>query len=148
MLCPRCEVPLVPEVIGTTPMPAGPGAYRSGASYDLADPRTREIDRCPECGGVWLDAGEMEPGLQQVAPRRGSVRLPHRVAGPSVESGHPRMRCLRCNALMPTIRSGAAPQVVYDRCPACNGLWFDGGELRHFAQPVASLLALILKEFG
>lgn len=47
--CPRCSVALVEEAVENV-----------------------KIDRCPQCNGVWLDAGELEQ-LQRVNKGRGAT---------------------------------------------------------------------------
>lgn len=136
------------EVIGTAEIQTPTGPFRSGPGYDLADPRIREVDRCPACGGTWFDAGEVEPGLREIAPDPGRARfyrLTHRK--PEPVDGEPVAVCPRCLVPMQAIRSGAAPDVIYDRCPQCRGVWFDARELVRFAGPVQSLLALLNREF-
>lgn len=152
IICPRCQGGLEAEVIGSTES-ARPGPFRDGAPHDLLDPRVREIDRCPACGGVWFDAGELAVGLREIAGEAavrptGRLRaLAERRRPMVLEGGCEPARCPRCDKLMLVIRSGAAPDVVYARCPGCQGVWFDRGQLRQLAEPLPSALALILDEF-
>ena len=60
-LCPRCEVSLAP---------VSPGAAREVV-----------IDRCPDCFGFWLDAGELE-SIQSLAGRLDSEILRKMTAVP------------------------------------------------------------------
>ncbi len=60
-----------------------------------------EFDMCPNCGGIWLDATELE-GLFGT------------------------MVCPKCASLM-TVRE--MHDVEYDLCPKCGGVWLDRGEL-------------------
>lgn len=42
---------------------------KCGANLTTVDRDHVSVDACPECGGVWLDAGELEL-LQKVKPHR------------------------------------------------------------------------------
>jgi uncharacterized protein len=42
--------------------PSGMRCPKCGGALEAADFQGVEIDRCKACGGVWLDAGEMERG--------------------------------------------------------------------------------------
>jgi Zn-finger nucleic acid-binding protein len=110
---------------------------------DDADPV--EIDVCPTCHGVWLDAKELsklddnffvdveEIEFKDVAPTESDVQL----------------CCPRC-AGAPPLRKVSPSQyqgVVVDTCPNCKGFWLDRGELEkmHHASDqalIASLLSL------
>lgn len=151
MVCPSCAVELAPEVIGATES-VRVGPFRDGAPYDLLDPRMREIDRCLQCGGIWFDAGELVVGLREIAGEVAAqptkrLRALAAITGPVLLQGQPTCSCPRCEALMQTLRCGAAPAVVYARCPGCQGVWFGSGQLRQLAEPLPSALALILREF-
>ena len=78
-----------------------------------------EIDVCFDCGGIWLDEGELEA----LAGRGGAELL---AESRPVRRG-PRRRCLRCGRRMRRFRLGGEPGIVIDRCRC--GIWFDHGEL-------------------
>ncbi len=92
------------------------------------------VDRCPGCGGIWLDAGELK-GLLSRARRRSDRELELQERS---ERAAERARtvdvaglCPRCQQpLLPSITGG----VEVDRCRHCGGLFFDGGELRLLVQ--------------
>jgi Zn-finger nucleic acid-binding protein len=85
-----------------------------------------EIDYCQECGGVWLDAGELElllGDMEQVTRLLDSFSL-------SRQSGEEIHKCPLCRKKMQKIRAGTgADAPLIDRCPSNEGLWFDRGEL-------------------
>ena len=85
-----------------------------------------EIDRCPACGGTWLDAGE----LQMLTERAGVDvgELSHALER-SRDGRRVRRRCPRCAATLREIHAGREQRAVLDRCPRGDGLWFDRGEL-------------------
>jgi len=83
-----------------------------------------EADHCADCGGVWLDAGELEL-LSQLT---GGLDAPpeSRAAG---EGAEVRRRCPICRAWMEKRATVTAPPVVWDACPRGHGVWFDRNEL-------------------
>ncbi len=88
---------------------------------------TFEVDICSACGGLWLDAKELnrlddnffvdveELDLEEVEPS-------HKDAG---------LKCPRCEEqpLLSKVRSRINKDVVLDTCPSCKGFWLDSGEL-------------------
>lgn len=97
MNCPRCEsVMLVYELQGV------------------------EIDYCEECGGIWLDAGELERLLQD---RAEDVMSNFEVIKHSKE---PKLRCPACGKKMEKVICG---NTQLDKCKKGHGIWFDEGEL-------------------
>src|SRR5438477_2761590 len=81
------------------------------------------IDTCKTCKGVWLDRGKIY--LFSRRPRRLEESL-----AADVSAGRPSERhCPRCAEpleVVPFLRPG----LEVDRCPHCEGYWFDAGELR------------------
>lgn len=82
-----------------------------------------EVDYCAACGGVWLDAGELE--LLYGDARQCALCLS---GGEAREAGEKR-RCPRCGRRMRAERSTGPRPVTFDRCPQGDGLWLDHGEL-------------------
>lgn len=86
-----------------------------------------EIDFCGDCGGIWLDAGELELLLgdaEQTERLLNSFKIDTRSAE------KPR-KCPICLKKMQKIIVGpATPPLVIDKCRRGHGLWFDKGELQ------------------
>lgn len=83
-----------------------------------------ELDRCPTCGGLWFDFGE----LSRVARREAALEL---------IGGHSSRRCAFCRiSLEPALLPGAIP---VETCTACRGIYLDAGELEEFAGGPISL---------
>lgn len=108
MKCPRCHEPLL-----------------------VLDLDGVEIDRCPGCGGMWLDPGELDTlgelaGLGEHCGHDFVVRS----AAPAASQGSagPCPRCRR--RLSPFAWPGVAG-LQLDRCPRGHGWWFDPAELGH-----------------
>jgi Zn-finger nucleic acid-binding protein len=84
-----------------------------------------EIDYCLACGGVWLDAGEIEllldsrPEAEKLLAQLGE--RPNRQAGSR--------KCPICLKKMEIISISPKDKVQIDHCRKNHGLWFDRGEL-------------------
>ena len=93
------------------------------------------VDSCSHCGGVWLDAGELE-AVQAAqdsdfrdVPTAGAmdnVRAAEAMARAAEEA--PR-NCVVCNSGLEQREYAYASQVVIDKCPKGHGMWLDKGEL-------------------
>jgi len=93
-------------------------------TLELADV---EIDHCFDCGGIWLDAGELELLL---ADAEQAKRLIHsfKIDAQSTEK---KRKCPICLKKMDKIIVTAAEKpLLIDRCGKGDGLWFDKGELK------------------
>ncbi|MHC4153978.1 MAG: TFIIB-type zinc ribbon-containing protein [Planctomycetota bacterium] len=93
-------------------------------TLELADV---EIDYCTDCGGIWLDVGELELLLdnpQQAKQLLDSFKVDAKC------SEKPR-KCPICGKKMQKIVGGdSTPTLLLDKCARGDGLWFDKGELQ------------------
>ncbi len=117
--CPRCHGPLAGcEFEGTT------------------------VEMCGRCGGQWLGPEDLRalidarnaawsqkdleafrhPGLQGVPLADLREDLP----------------CPSCGETMTAFNYGGDSGIILDRCPACGGIWLDGGELDKVQMAVAA----------
>ena len=102
MICPVCENPLV-----------------------VLELDQIEIDHCLNCGGIWLDAGELELLLETDEERKRFGKL--LVEDESVnEKKYP---CPICNKKMGKVYVGEEKKILIDKCKKNHGLWLDKGEL-------------------
>lgn len=115
-MCPECKEPLI--------------------AFELEGV---EIDRCVNCGGTWLDAGELE----MIAERAGAEPGGFTEAISAKEKVRKsRRRCPRCRRRLTVVvvggeapapgaggETGSSP-VELDHCPRGHGLWFDRGEMK------------------
>jgi uncharacterized protein len=104
-----------------------------------------EIDACPSCRGVWLDAKElakiddnffvdveaMELEAAEASAEDRDLRCPRCEGAPRLDKVHPRQ----------------FRKLIIDKCPACRGYWLDRGELEKIQDVsdkllVASLLSV------
>lgn len=86
-----------------------------------------EIDHCTDCGGIWLDAGEVEMLLGE--PEKASQLLDSfKTDHTSTEKSR---KCPICMKKMRKIIVGSSkPVLLIDKCRRGDGLWFDKGELK------------------
>ena len=82
-----------------------------------------EIDYCPESGGIWLDAGELEVLFED---RDAADELISSLTEDTT-SREKKLRCPICRKKMEKVL--VENKVLIDRCRKGHGLWFDEGEL-------------------
>jgi Zn-finger nucleic acid-binding protein len=86
-----------------------------------------EVDHCFGCGGIWLDAGELELLIDD--PIRSAELLESFKI--DKECTEAKRKCPICYRKMEKAVVGAEkPQLLIDRCRKRHGLWFDSGELQ------------------
>lgn len=86
-----------------------------------------EVDYCLECGGIWLDAGELEQLLGD-SNEATAVINSFKVQPRSQERAR---KCPICLKKMKKIIAGErTPVLLIDQCVKGHGLWFDKGELQ------------------
>jgi len=94
-------------------------------TLELADV---EIDHCTDCGGIWLDAGELELLLGE--PGKSKQLLDSFKIDP--DSSEKVRKCPICDKKMLKIVIGSSePALLIDKCKKGDGLWFDKGELQN-----------------
>lgn len=103
MICPVCKEPLI-----------------------VLELHEIEIDYCPSCSGIWLDAGELELLLEDQTEREKITSSFH------LDPDHPERpyRCPICRKKMDKVYVGNKKELLIDKCPNNDGLWFDRGELK------------------
>jgi Zn-finger nucleic acid-binding protein len=96
-----------------------------------------EVDRCPACGGVWFDKGELGQTLRQATKQlgplvaEGSTPAASRGPGAVLANDPDRVRgaCPRDQRKLLAVESARCPELTVDQCSICGGIWLDGGEL-------------------
>lgn len=85
-----------------------------------------DIDRCVQCGGTWMDTGEIEMlgAFGDAAAGGMSATL-----AAAAEICRTRRRCPRCPRRLREVTIGTRPKITLDRCPWGHGVWFDRGEM-------------------
>lgn len=84
-----------------------------------------EIDHCMACGGIWLDAGELELLLDAASERNAVLGS----LVPDKEIKEKKRRCPICLKKMEKVSCGKDKKVLIDKCRKNHGLWFDRNEL-------------------
>jgi len=87
--------------------------------------RNVEIDHCVACGGVWLDGGELELLLEEASNRDELMATLSEL----VEEKRKKIRCPMCSKKLEKVRYGVERNLILDKCPRNDGLWFERGEL-------------------
>ena len=86
-----------------------------------------EADYCTGCGGIWLDAGELELLLENPQKQQELLSSFKERAG----CQEIRRKCPICMKKMRKIIVGTSePVLLIDKCSRGDGLWFDKGELQ------------------
>ncbi len=85
-----------------------------------------EVDSCLDCGGIWLDSGELEVLTEN--------KMPERLLNIEFAISRSRRKCPVCSRKMNTATTGSTKVTEIDSCPLGHGLWFDRGELETIVQ--------------
>ena len=89
-----------------------------------------EIDYCTSCGGIWLDAGELDLLIEDEKERELLLSSFQKDA----EHREKPYKCPMCRKKMEKVHVGENKDVIIDKCPNNDGLWFDKGELKDVIQ--------------
>lgn len=93
-------------------------------SFPVDDVR---LDLCPECKGIWFDAGELERCAEKPARKIRDTFGAVITARTTEGLRGPTRRCPRCEKVMDKERFLGG--VWIDRCPDRHGVWLDAGEM-------------------
>ena len=85
-----------------------------------------QVDRCTACQGLWFDALEKE----HLDTMRGSESIDIGAAAPAA-GPIKTLICPVCHTQMIKMVDHRHPDVHYESCSVCFGLFFDSGEFRH-----------------
>lgn len=142
MRCPRCDCGL-----GSSNW-SGAAAH---SPYRAQIVQTLDLFECASCQGSWLPFRGVGEALRELVPRvlgarsdadQAALARALRLVKARWDDDHEQMNvvaelriaCPRCQAPMEKLRSRARKLVMYDRCDACAGLWFDEGELERIVE--------------
>ncbi|HET9551824.1 MAG TPA: zf-TFIIB domain-containing protein [Anaeromyxobacteraceae bacterium] len=100
MDCPRCSVEL------------------SAITHDESS-----INRCSECGGLWVDGTDLtkillHANLPALTAIGGSINV-EEIAG----------QCPACNVDLVVVEGGEKRALHYDTCESCGGIWVEGEDV-------------------
>jgi len=88
------------------------------------------LDRCPTCGGIWLDLNELARGLAIDAKALSEVDREGKRASHSIRR---ELACPRDSARLVTLTHRSQAHVEYEQCTICGGIYLDQGELKDLA---------------
>jgi Zn-finger nucleic acid-binding protein len=83
-----------------------------------------EIDYCPDCSGIWLDAGELE--LLSGATLHSELMKQFQIANDVKEA---KRNCPICKKNLKKYYFGSTKDLLIDICSKEHGIWFDNNEL-------------------
>lgn len=89
-----------------------------------------EVDRCVSCEGIWFDSFEAE----RLKTIKGSESLDtgKLETGSQFNRVEGEIDCPRCSTKMTRILDIDQYSIWYEKCPKCQGVWFDAGEFKKF----------------
>lgn len=97
------------------------------------------IDICPECKGIWFDSGEFVDFVktltesEEISPQ--TPRLFEKDTAQTVDTIKEKERvCPKCGKKLEKFNYAYDSNVFLDKCPSCEGLWADGGEVKEVAR--------------
>ncbi len=106
------------------------------------------IDRCPKCGGLWLDGGEIDQLNEQRHARGDDASLEEAIARlakrhsrggtPVMRSGEQVVASTPCPACSGKLTAVAFAGSTIEQCNACHGVFLDKGELEKAMELVDS----------
>jgi len=97
-----------------------------------------ELDYCPDCEGVWFDAGELELLLETMQLQQSVLSIDNILTTQETKSTEKKRKCPICNSKMKKATVGHDPEVLIDACSRGDGLWFDAGEVGQIITQVPS----------
>jgi len=98
-----------------------------------------ELDFCPDCAGVWFDAGELELLLETMQLEKSILSLDNILTSPEAKSTEKKRKCPICRKKMKKATVGHDPEVQIDVCSRGDGLWFDAGEVGQLITQASSV---------
>ena len=86
------------------------------------------LQRCPDCGGMWVDVGDLNrlllhANLPALTALGGYVN-PDEIAG----------MCPACNVDLVAVEGGDKRALHYDTCESCGGIWIEGPDEDEIAE--------------
>jgi len=97
-----------------------------------------EIDHCLECGGVWLDSGELALIGKRAGALHGDLLAAMESGRGEPQQARPRRRCPLCRKPFLDVRApggrgihgSASAPLLFEKCPRNDALWFEAGALQ------------------
>jgi Zn-finger nucleic acid-binding protein len=94
------------------------------------------IEKCKSCGGIFLDAGELNLLATGMAGDMESLTIDDK----EEKDKFPRRKCPKCNNVtMEKQALLAYSDIIFDLCPKCEGFFLDKGELKSMNKYLESI---------
>ena len=93
-----------------------------------------EIDHCLECGGVWLDSGELALIGKRAGTLHGDLLAALETERGGPQQARPKRRCPLCRKPFLEVRPPGGSGLHVEKCPRGDGLWFEAGALQALIQ--------------
>ena len=87
-----------------------------------------ELDHCAECGGVWLDSGELALIGQRAGALHGDLLAALEGEPGEPDKARPKRPCPVCRKRL--LRAPSARNIQVEKCPRGDGLWFEADSLQ------------------
>ena len=101
-----------------------------------------EIETCRQCGGEFLDGGELKAVIDARQQRWEPTELEKlksaSIRGEAMEDHEADMPCPACGTLMKPFNYGGDTGIVLDKCGECGGIWLDADEIENVQKVVES----------
>lgn len=104
MNCPKCEIELETAWIGAV-----------------------EVDRCPDCLGIWFEEDELRQAKDEADPDLNWMDFELWTDTERFEVSPGPLRCPECSTSMVAAEYGDTG-VEFDTCPICQGVWLQTGQ--------------------
>lgn len=87
------------------------------------------IDFCELCSGIWLDKDELEKLVAYKGTDKDVEKLKSLLSKDTEVVAGEGISCPACNKIMQKVKFMTPDNIIADKCAACQGIWFDAGEL-------------------
>ena len=101
--------------------------------------KTALVDICPKCKGIWFDSGELVDFVksltesEEISPK--TPRLFKEQTAQTLDTINEKCKiCPKCNQKLKKFNYFYDSNVFLDKCPQCQGMWADGGEVKEVAR--------------
>ena len=97
------------------------------------------IDHCPKCNGIWFDTDELGQAIMALKsddhtpPSETDSTVTIHARPPHTVRENDRF-CPRCRQKLKKFNYGYDSNVFLDRCPDCQGIWTDTGEVKQIIE--------------
>jgi len=97
------------------------------------------VDICPDCKGVWFDSGEFVDFVrtltesEEISPQTPQLFKPPAIQTVDIGKEQDKI-CPRCRQKLKIFNYAYDSNVFLDKCPHCQGMWADGGEVKEVAR--------------